>query len=193
MLLAADYVDAINGVNQDVVPVVVQSFGVGVGEDGTGEGKGNEWELLTLLANVDLKVQENYISRRVLVALGLVDDVKAFKKGTGKVAVLSGLLEPMVVDGYVDVDIVIGSATGGEENGLWQLLKGLRWNVYGEDKEGVLGTPDVVLGTRVLGEIGGLSAVQGFRRQVEAGVKVLGVGHFVGDSTPEKTPGKDEL
>lgn len=193
-LMGADVADAVKGVNQDIVPVVVQSFGVGV------EKKG-EWELMTLLATVDLKIQDNYISRRVVEALGLEDKVQAFKKGTGKLAVLTGLLETVAVDGYLDLQIVIGSrsaTTAGQEAGdenQWQLLRGVRWYVHSQDEGSTSATPDVILGTKVLGEAGGLSLVNNVRRQVQGGVKVLGVGHFIASAGAGKAKEgiKDEL
>jgi hypothetical protein len=127
------------------------------------------------------------------------------KKGTGKTAVLSAGGQAVAVDGYVDMGIVIGSRSGivigsvteNEEVGEWRLLRGVRWFVYGRGGDDALvGSPDVVLGTKILAEAGGLSVTEGVRREVQAGVKVLGLGHFVGaaaEGPGGKQFGKDEL
>jgi hypothetical protein len=187
-LLAADYALAIQGANQDAVPLIVQAHDVDTTLDPSSDGT----SLITLLATLDLKLAHNYLSRRVLHALGLSDKLVPFSKKSRAAAVLDGTLTLTALEGYVDLAIVIGSRVGGSGTARWTYLGQVRWFVHGLEEGGVVGAPDVLLGTRVLGEIGGLGAVEGVRREVAAGVRVLGVGHAVGKG-PAGAGAKDEL
>jgi hypothetical protein len=162
--------------------------------DSIAEVSGTEtFELLTLLARVDPKVQENYISRRVVRALGQEDKIVASKSKEGRQAVLNSMLDTVQTGGWVEMGIVIGSIVGGEQDSH-RLLKGVKWNVY--DDDGMTKVPDVVLGTKLLGEVGGLRMVDSLSREVEAGVRVLGVAHAivsVGGNADAVERKKDEL
>lgn len=190
-LLGHDFVDGVQGVNQDMVAVVVQGF---AGREGSVAmvGKGEEFELLTLLATVDLKVQENYLARRIVKALGREGEVRIVE---AQQAVLNSNLDVVQVEGSLNMGIVIGSLTGDDKRDQ-KLLKGVKWNVY--DDQGLTNVPDVLLGTKLLNEIGGLRLTDVVRRSAEEGVRAIGVGHSIAPAVDESVKskfarGKDEL
>ncbi|KPI39466.1 uncharacterized protein AB675_5110 [Cyphellophora attinorum] len=193
LLLGNDVVDGIIGIDQDIVPIMVQGF-ASKAAGSIAEVSGTEtFELLTLLATLDTKVSENYISLRVVRALGQEDKITASKFKEPKKAVLNSMLDSVQTSGWIEMGIVIGSIIGGEQDSH-RLLKGVKWNVY--DDEGVSNVPGFVLGTKLLGEVGGLRTVESVSREVEAGARIVGVAHAIistGGNADAVEQRKDEL
>jgi hypothetical protein len=222
--LSPDLVDAINGRNQDLLPIIVENGGeASVKEGGVASvvseavlGKGeNGKELRTLMASVDLKVEENYITRRLLQHLRLLDEVKKAPKRT---AYLRANLAETSVDGTIVLDVVLGAPNpqvfavkgAGIQDSTFKLYKSVRFNVHGTVEDEVFDARDigseVVLGMRVLSEIGGLTVRgdgdadgerggnRGLRGVVMEGVKVVGMIHTKdGGGEVEEKKGHDEL
>ena len=209
-LFGNDFTDAIRGLNQDILPVVVQAFPAEKDDLALAKPEsGQEYELFTLLATVDPKVQENYISRAAVHALGRSHEIVRLSTKVKREAVLNSNLDTVQVEGYLDMGIAIGSLTGSGVTD--RLLKGVRWNVF--DDSGASHVPDVLLGMKILGEVGGIvigsrgivigsiTAGEGkmVGREVHKGIRVLGIAHEI-DPVKKSTEkggagggGKDEL
>lgn len=160
--LAEEINDAINGQNQDILPLVVAS----------GDKKG---EFRTLLATVDFKLAENYISRRFLAQLSLLKNAKPYPAGVDPtIAYLSHHQNKTVVD----ASIVLALAAGNADEGTQRHFSNVRFQVYGEENDPVIRIPDVVIGAKFLREVGGLTVFSRFRGKVQTGgVKLLYPAH----------------
>jgi hypothetical protein len=221
--LSPDLVDAINGRNQDLLPIIVETGGEPTKDGGVVSavseavlGKGvNGKELRTLMASVDLKVEENYVTRRLLEHLGLLGEVSKAPKRT---AYLRANLAETSVDGTIVLDVVLGAPNpqlfavkgAGSQESTFKLFKSVRFNVHGAVEDDVFDARDigseVVVGTRLLGEIGGLTVRgdgdadgerggnRGLRGVVMEGVKVVGMIHTKDEAGKvEGRKGHDEL
>ncbi|RMZ81682.1 hypothetical protein DV737_g2355, partial [Chaetothyriales sp. CBS 132003] len=166
--------DAINGQNQDILPLVVQS-----GVSSTADG--SKAELITLLATIDFKLQENYISRRLLSELGLTDKVHDFPRGVApQIAFLSFHQDKSVINASIVLDLVTGNAAAGTQ----AHFSNVRFFVFGAAPtqhnkegeyadEGIIRIPDVILGDKFFREVGGLTVFPSFKTQVETRVKIV--------------------
>ena len=159
--LADEINDAINGQNQDIIPLVV--------EDGNGKGG-----FLTLLATMDFKLTENYISRRILKQLSLLKEVKSFPKGVQPhIAYLSHHQDKTTID----ADIVLDFVTGNDGEETWKHFSNVRFQVYGKEDDDTLRIPDVIIGEKFLREVGGLTVFPRFKTEVESDVRVVYPAH----------------
>ncbi|RMZ82345.1 hypothetical protein DV738_g1784, partial [Chaetothyriales sp. CBS 135597] len=153
--IADEINDAINGQNQDILPIIP--------------------ELITLLATIDFKLQENYISRRMLSELALGDKLQDFPRGaTPQVAFLSFHQDKSAINASIVLDLVTGNTAAKTKT----LFKNVRFFAFGSDDEQdeastIIRIPDVILGAKFFREAGGLSVFPAFKTQVEEGVQIV--------------------
>ena len=174
IFLASDVVDAINGQNQDFIPLILQNGGV------AGILGAKNKELRTILAAVDLKLADNYISRRMLQHLSRLGDVTPYPGGLeASVAVISQNLTTVSINATIVLDIVAGDDSSTSSSAR-KLFRNVRFNVYGDKDDEVYneGTAEVILGARVLREMNAVTVFSGFRSGVQAGVRVVERAHF---------------
>ncbi|RMZ92021.1 hypothetical protein DV736_g757, partial [Chaetothyriales sp. CBS 134916] len=171
--LGDDINDAINGQNQEILPLVVRS-----GVSTTSDGKNPE--LITLLATIDFKLQENYISRRLLSQLALTDKIHDFPRGVApQIAFLSFHQDKSEINASIVLDLVTGNTAAGTQ-GHFSNVRFFAFgatpaeNKEGEDTDdGIIRIPDVILGEKFFREIGGLTVFPRLKTQVEKGVKIV--------------------
>ena len=167
--LASTLVNAINGKNQDVLPIILQT-----NVNSTSASEKPEQELRTLLATIDLKLQENYISRRLLAQLHRLNETTPYPTSLGEsTAILSPDLDEVSISATIILDIVAG-------NNPKSLFRNVRFSVFGKEDDGVINADvgEVILGTKVVREMGGLAVYGGFRGEVQEGVRILEIVHF---------------
>ena len=167
--LASTLVNAINGKNQDVLPIILQT-----NLNSTSASEKPEQELRTLLATIDLKLQENYISRRLLAQLHRLNEITPYPKPMSEsTAILSPDLDEVSISATIVLDIVAG-------NNPKSLFRNVRFSVFGKEDDGVINADvgEVILGTKVVREMGGMAVYGGFRGEVQEGVRVLEIVHF---------------
>ena len=173
--VADEIVDSINGKNQDFLPIILQNGGsdsriaamVGAGKK----------ELRTLLAAVDFKLSENYISRRLLKYLGRLSDVVAYPEGAEEsTAVVSMDLDKVQINATIVLDIVAGA----QDHETRRRFSGVRFNVYGWEDDEVVNADveEVILGGKLLREMNAITVYPGVKDAVQEGVKILEKTHF---------------
>ena len=173
--LAQEIVDSINGRNQDVLPIILQNGGTDSAIAGA-LGAGEE-ELRTVLANVDLKLSENYITRRLLKHLGRLGDVVPYPKGLeAAVAVVSRDLDQVNINATVVVDLVAGA----RDDDTRRLFRNVRFSVFGREDDDVVNADvgEVILGSKLLREMNAVTIFSGFKDQVQEGIKILEKVHY---------------
>ncbi|RMD39179.1 hypothetical protein DV735_g5950, partial [Chaetothyriales sp. CBS 134920] len=129
--------------------------------------------LITLLATIDFKLQENYISRRMLAELALTDKVKDFPRGAAsQVAFLSVHQDKTAINASIVLDLVTGNTAAKTK----AYFKNVRFFAFGsgdKDEEATIRIPDVILGSKFFREVGGLTVFPALKTQVEEGVKIV--------------------
>ena len=173
--LAQEIVDSINGRNQDVLPIILQNGGT----DSTIAGAlgAAKKELRTILATVDLKLSENYITRRLLKHLDRLGDVVAYPKGLEEsVAVISQDLDRVKINATVVLDLVAGA----QDDDTRRLFRNVRFSVFGAEDDDVVHADigEVILGSKLLREMNAVTIFPGFKDEVQEGVKILEKVHY---------------
>jgi hypothetical protein len=118
-------------------------------------------------------VAENYISRRLLSHLGRIGEVTPYPKGlAANTAIMNTALVQVTVNETVVLDIVAGDTSVTRK-----IFRNVRFIVFGDLNHNFTteGVGEVVLGSRVLRELGGLSVFEGFSGAVQQGVRVVEV------------------
>ena len=185
--LAQEIVDSINGRNQDVLPIILQN---GSTDSAIARALGaGKKELRTVLANVDLKLSENYITRRLLKHLGRLDDAVPYPKGLqADVAVVSRDLHQVNINATIVVDLVAGA----RDDDTRRLFRNVRFGVFGREDDDVVNADvgEAILGSKLLREMNAVTIFPGFKDEVHEGIKILEKVHYGNIGAPPQEPNR---